>query len=56
MSILNAWLEYTKEKFSKVIKANIAQKERELAEEAGDEYHNSEINLSGNIDEQPDTD
>jgi len=51
MSILNAWLEYDKEVFSKVLKANVALKERELAEDEGDEYHNSELDLSDNIDE-----
>jgi|TARA_B110001450_G_C17619913_1_gene480783 hypothetical protein len=34
-----------------VLRANVANKERELALEEGDEYHNSELDLSDNIDE-----
>ena len=36
--------------FSNVLEKNVAQKERTLAEEAGDD-DNSELNLSDNIDE-----
>ena len=52
MSILNAWLEYDKKVFSKVLEKNTEMKERELREDEGegDDYQNSDLNLSDNLD------
>ena len=52
MSVLNALQEYRFGVFSEVLKANTKLRERELAEEAGDDYQSS-VNISDNIDANP---